>query len=244
MEQETEGLCWWMENDDTLQCTDEPAGAAVRRSSNTSADLPTDSSGFTAWWLSCEGERWFASLLWYFQQKQHPTLMQRYRRCRHLRQTCAFVNRLWEEWSPVRQRVSLTSWCAFLRWDRVEETALASAADGCLQGDCSLTLQAGTTWYYSNKDTLSQSETLLFSPPGRSESINNAERLRGLSLPLKAAGLSDQIHFHSQTQLMDGILWRWHWCTESSKGSVKLSFLAFAPVTQEKSIVFFMRFCK
>lgn len=54
------------------------------------------------------------------------------------------------------------------------------------------------------------------SPPGQSESINNAERLRGLSLPLKAAGLSDQIHFHSQTQLMDGILWRWHWCTESS----------------------------
>lgn len=88
-------------------------------------------------------------------------------RCRHLRQTYEFVNPLWEEWSPVRQHVPLTSWCAFLRWNRVEETALAAAAaDGCLQGDCSLTLQTGTTWYYNNKDALSQSETLLFPPRG------------------------------------------------------------------------------
>lgn len=76
-------------------CSDEPAGAAVRRSSNTSADLPTDASGFTARWLSCEGERWFASLLWYFQrqQEQHTTPRQprRYRHWRHLRQSVVWI---------------------------------------------------------------------------------------------------------------------------------------------------------
>lgn len=57
--------------------------------SNTSADLPTDASGFTAWWLNCEGERWFACLLWYFHcwQEQHTTLRRprryRHRRCQH-----------------------------------------------------------------------------------------------------------------------------------------------------------------
>lgn len=84
-----EGFCRWTENDDTLHCSSEPASAAVRRSSNTSADLPTDVSGFTVRWLSSEGERWFASLLWYFQrwQEQHTKVRQRYRLWRHLRQT-------------------------------------------------------------------------------------------------------------------------------------------------------------
>lgn len=97
-----------------------------------------------------------------------------------------FVNPLSEEWSPERRCVPLTSWYAFLRWSR-EETALA-AADGCLQGDCSLTLQTGTTWYYNNKGTLSQSET----PLGGSENINNAERLRAAGWrPLGSGSLSN-----------------------------------------------------
>lgn len=33
-----EGLGGWTENGDTLHCSNEPAGAAVRRSSDTSAD--------------------------------------------------------------------------------------------------------------------------------------------------------------------------------------------------------------
>lgn len=71
----------WPEND-TLQCSNEPAGTADRRSSNTSADLPTNASGFTARWRSCAGERWFASQLWYFQQTTLRTSHQ-YRHWRH-----------------------------------------------------------------------------------------------------------------------------------------------------------------
>lgn len=49
----------------------------------------------------------------------------------------------------------------FLRWKRGQETALAAALR-CLQGDCSLTLQTGTMWYYNNKDSKSAWNAALF----------------------------------------------------------------------------------
>lgn len=99
------------------RCSDEPAGAAVRRSSDTPADLPTDASGFAARWLSCEGERWFASSLWYFQTPTrakhthtHTTLRQPhpYRHRRHLRQSA--MAWICKSTSRGAQRDSVSLW--------------------------------------------------------------------------------------------------------------------------------------
>ena len=147
--------------------------------SNASADLPTDASTFTASWLSCGGEGWFASFILYFKRWQvqnDKTQRQpdRYKCRKRWRHAAMNVRILSGGWSPERRCVPLTSQSAFLRWNRGEQTALA-AVDGFLQGDCSLTLQTGS-WYDNNKDTVSQSETLLFDPRGQRTSTRRSIR--------------------------------------------------------------------
>lgn len=204
----------WLKDsvDDTHHCSNNDAAAAVRRSSNTSADLPTDASGFTARWLSCEGEPWFASffalILPTVTRAAHNNWTCRYRRWRDdQRQRYEFVNLISKERSPERQCVPLTSWCAFLRWNRGEKTALA-AADGCPQGDSLLADTAG--WY-----------NVILQQQRHSKSVWNAAVSPTMQSDWEDCHchwrleVSDQVHFHSQTELMDRNLWRWHWCTKT-----------------------------
>lgn len=179
------------------------AGTAVRRSSNTSADLPTDASGFTARWLSREGERWFASSLWYFHrwQEQHT---QYWGNIIHTDTGDASVIQLWYKFkkSTCRRMKPRETVCPFdllmcFSQVKTEETALA-AVHGCLQGDCSLILQTGTMWYYNNKDTLSESETLLSSLPEAQRTSTMQSVWENCHCHCGLELLSDQVHFHSQ----------------------------------------------
>lgn len=168
---------WWREVTEGFSWRTTPLAGIAVRSSNTPADLPTDASGFTAQWLSCEGEPWFASLLWYFNpwQEQNATpsslidMDNRHAGTTQLQDE--FVNLLSQERGPYTWCFPLTS-----RWSRWGETPLA-AADGCPQADSSLTLQTGTTRYYNNKDTLCQCEMLMFLP-GVTEHQQASQRAR------------------------------------------------------------------
>lgn len=129
-------------------------GAAVGRGSNISADLPTDASGFTARWLSCEGEGWFASFLWYFQHRQVQHTQHWGRLCDTdagdtgvVKLWYEFVNPLWEEWSPERQCVPLTSWCAFLRWNRREREREGDCISCCWWLPAGWLLADTADWY-------------------------------------------------------------------------------------------------
>lgn len=179
------GFCW-TEDDVTLHCSNEGAGAGR---------VPTLQQICTQTCLVSQRHDWAVRasddlqvLLWFSQRwrEQHTTLRRR------LRQSVMvwFAHPPSEEWSPQRRRVPVTSWGAFLRWTREEEAALA-AADGRLQAEHCHTLQTGTTWHYNNKDTVWNA-------------AEGQRTERGLSL--QAGGLSHHVHFQSQTPLMDGNL--------------------------------------
>lgn len=181
------GFCW-TENDVTLDCSNEGAGAGRVPTLQQICTQTCPVSQRRDWAVRASDD---LQVLLRFSQRwreQHTTLRRR------LRQSVMvwFARPPSEEWGPQRRRVAVTSWGAFLRWTRKEEAALA-AADGRLQRERCLTLQTGTTWYYNNKDTV----------------WNTAEGQRTeRSLSLQAGGLSHQVHFQSQTPLMDGNLCR------------------------------------